>query len=107
MRCCVASASSSASTVKRAVDQPPVPMLELRCDAHRCPGQPRRVLCFLYSIRAGITAASWHVEATFFASADANGTVVLWKKKPAVASHRRRPSFDAIARLSADAGSKM
>jgi hypothetical protein len=39
--------------------------------------------------RAGITAASWHVDATFFASADASDTVVLWKKKAATAGGRR------------------
>jgi hypothetical protein len=49
---------------------------------------------FTVGIRAGITAAAWHVDTTFFASADANGTVVLWKKKTAVPAHRKRPSFD-------------
>jgi hypothetical protein len=32
----VAAPPASAPTVKRAVDQPPDPTLELRCDAHRC-----------------------------------------------------------------------
>ena len=49
---------------------------------------------FTVGSRAGITAAAWHVDTTFFASADANGTVVLWKKKMAVSGHRKRPSFD-------------
>lgn len=58
------------------------------------------LFCLLLSCacRAGITAASWHVDATFFASADASGTVVLWKKKAVASSHRRRPSFDANSR---------
>jgi WD40 repeat protein len=102
--------AAGAPTVKRAVDQPPEPTLELRCDAHRsrgfccCYGLTARNCCLaifycFYSwcvFRAGITAASWHNDATFFASADANGTVVLWKKKT-VPSQRRRPSFDASA----------
>jgi hypothetical protein len=33
------------------------------------------------------------VDTTFFASADANGTVVLWKKKAAVPGHRKRHSL--------------
>ena len=101
-----------ASTVKRAVDQPPEPMLELRCDAHRCVGGgggvgcgdddngprqssiARNAILIFANFRAGITAATWHVDATFFASADANGTVVLWKRKVESKQHRRRPSFD-------------
>ena len=101
----VAAPPASAPTVKRAVDQPPDPTLELRCDAHRClPPPPQQqlvtartsVFCWPCSPFAsgGITAAAWHVDTTFFASADANGTVVLWKKKAAVPGHRKRPSFD-------------
>jgi hypothetical protein len=44
------------------------------------------------------------VDATFFASADASGTVVLWKKKAVTSSHRRRPSFDANSRPSDKVG---
>jgi len=44
------------------------------------------------------------VDATFFASADASGTVVLWKKKAVTSSHRRRPSFDANSRPSGKVG---
>ncbi len=41
----VAAPPASAPTVKRAVDQPPDPTLELRCDAHRClPPPPQQQL---------------------------------------------------------------
>jgi hypothetical protein len=43
----VAAPLASSSSVKRAVDQPPEPTLELRCDAHRC-------RCYCYSAVCGI-----------------------------------------------------